>query len=491
MFSRFINLEIKQFFRSSYWQKSMALNALMVLLGLYFILIFLGLGIALLPILKSQFPEVNPFVKINDFVFYWLIAELFVRFFMQKLPVMSVKPLLYLPIKKSSIVHYVMGKSVVSYFNVLPLFMFVPFVVMNISNGTSVFNALLWLGIMITLTLIVNFLNFLIENQTADSDWGFALVSGALLGLFAFNYFEIISLGSLMATAINAMVTQPIFALLLGLLLATLYYLNFKFLKNQLNLDASLRVKATQVSTVDMSWTKRFGSVAPFLQLDLKLLWRNKRPRSTVMLLGFLLLYGLFFYPNPTYNEMPTLLVFVGIFITGAFLINFGQFIPAWDSAYYKLLMSQNVTYKDYLRSKYILMVLSVVITFLLSIPYIYFGWKIVLLNFAAALFNAGINTHVLLYAGSYNRKKIDLTKSAAFNYQGTGAVQWLLGFPLLLIPMALFYLFYKLLGFEAGVASLAFAGIFGLIFHQKMLSYIAGRYIFYKYKMIKAFTEE
>ncbi len=97
MFSRFINLEIKQFFRSSYWQKSMALNALMVLLGLYFILIFLGLGIALLPILKSQFPEVNPFVKINDFVFYWLIAELFVRFFMQKLPVMSVKPLLYLP----------------------------------------------------------------------------------------------------------------------------------------------------------------------------------------------------------------------------------------------------------------------------------------------------------------------------------------------------------------------------------------------------------
>ena len=48
--------------------------------------------------------------------------------------------------------------------------------------------------------------------------------------------------------------------------------------------------------------------------------------------------------------------IFVGVFVTGIFLINFGQFIPAWDSGYYKLLMSQNIPYKEYLQSKYLLM---------------------------------------------------------------------------------------------------------------------------------------
>ena len=59
-------------------------------------------------------------------------------------------------------------------------------------------------------------------------------------------------------------------------------------------------------------------------------------------------MYGLVFYPNPVYKEMVPMFVFVGIFVTGIFIINFGQFIPAWDSGYYKLLMSQNIKYKEY-----------------------------------------------------------------------------------------------------------------------------------------------
>ena len=41
--------------------------------------------------------------------------------------------------------------------------------------------------------------------------------------------------------------------------------------------------------------------------------------------------------------------------------MNFGQFVPSWDSAYYKLLMSQNITYKDYLASKWWLVVIATV----------------------------------------------------------------------------------------------------------------------------------
>jgi len=231
--------------------------------------------------------------------------------------------------------------------------------------------------------------------------------------------------------------------------------------------------------------------MAPFLQLDLKLIYRNKRPRSSLFILVIGLLYGLFFYPNPTYQNWDSLFVLVGIFVTGVFMINFGQFIPAWDSGYYKLLMSQNIKYKEYLKSKYTLMILSAIILFILSIPYVYFGWKILLIHFAAMVYNIGVNSYVLLFAGSFNRKKIDLTQRAAFNYQGVGVVQYLLGLPLMLVPMGFFYLPYKFINFESGIATLILLGALGIIFHQKLMASITKRYIKSKYKMIDAFGQD
>jgi hypothetical protein len=262
-------------------------------------------------------------------------------------------------------------------------------------------------------------------------------------------------------------------------------------LKEKLFLDSSLKSKVTEVKAADLSWTNRFGDIAPFMQLDLKLIWRNKRTKSMAMLLVIGVLYGLFFYPQPMYREMEFMFAFIGVFSTGFFLINFGQFIPAWDSGYYKMLMSQNIKYEQYLRSKFILMVMSVVILFVLGIPYVYFGWKILIAHLAAAIYNIGVNSHVILWGGSFNRKKIDLDKKAAFNYQGTGAVQWLIGIPLMLVPMGLFGLINWLLGFESAVATLVILGILGIVFHKKLMRFITQKYLDSKYKMIDAFSQD
>ena len=119
-----------------------------------------------------------------------------------------------------------------------------------------------------------------------------------------------------------------------------------------------------------------------------------------------------------------------------------------------------------------------------------YFGWKVLLAHFAAAIYNFGVNTHVMLYGGSFNRKKIDLNQKAAFNYQGTGAVQWLIGIPLLLIPMGVFAGFYFLLSFKIACLVLAGLGIVGIVLHQKLMKIITAKYLESKYKMIDAFSQ-
>jgi hypothetical protein len=53
--------------------------------------------------------------------------------------------------------------------------------------------------------------------------------------------------------------------------------------------------------------TKRFGAIAP-LQLDLKMIWRNKRPKTTIWMSLIILFYGLIVYINPAYKDTPVFL---------------------------------------------------------------------------------------------------------------------------------------------------------------------------------------
>ncbi|UKM65611.1 DUF5687 family protein [Flavobacteriaceae bacterium GSB9] len=490
MIGRFISLEWKSFYRSASFGKGVAIKILLGFLGLYFLLVFLGVGIALYPALEKMFPEQNPLVIVNNVLFYWFLFDLIFRFFFQKLPIMNVKSMLTLPIKRNQMVNYVLGKSVMSFFNVLPLFAIIPFGVILVINGYPLNAVFSWMVTLMLTVLILNFVNFLIESLSVETELSILPIILLTGGLFVLNHFHILNLSSWFGSAFLLVYEKPVYCLVPLLILVISYMLNFKLLKQKMFLDSGMKTVVKEVNASNLEWTKSFGDIAPFLQLDLKLIWRNKRTKSSVWILAIGLLYGLFFYPQEQYQNLPWFFVFIGVFSTGIFLINFGQFIPAWDSGYYKLLMSQNIKYEEYLKSKFTLMATSVLILFVLGIPYLFFGWKILLAHFVAAIYNVGVNTHVILYGGSFNRKKIDLSQKAAFNYQGTGAVQWLIGIPLLLIPMGIFALVYFFVNFEIACLVLSVLGIIGIVFHQKLMQKITAKYCKSKYKMIDAFDQ-
>jgi hypothetical protein len=77
-------------------------------------------------------------------------------------------------------------------------------------------------------------------------------------------------------------------------------------------------------------------------------------------------------------------------------------------------------------------------------------------------LWNLGINTTIVLFFANRNHKRIDLSKGASFNWEGVGATQLLLSFPLMIGPYII-YLPFSLLG-HADIAFVAL-GIVGLLF--------------------------
>lgn len=487
MISHFLRLEWKQFFRSSYWQKNLALNILLVFFALYMLVSVLVMGWAIVPGLKKFFPDDDPLQKLNSFLIFWFLGDLAFRYLMQKIPMMNIKPLLTLPIKKTRLTHYVLGKSVFSFFNVMPLFFFIPTSVMLIREGYGSANTLGWLGTMIFLTLSNNFINFLI-NKNNIAFIGVVVFLASLIGL---QYFDVYDVASFFGTLFDAIVLNPLLFLAPFALTLITYFLNFKNLKNQVYLDGAVVKKVKEANTVNLSWADRFGDVAPFIKNDIRLIWRNKRPRTVFLISFIFLFYGLIFFTNERYMQMPTFLVFVCVFITGMFSMNFGQFIPAWDSSYYGMLMSQNIRYRKFLESKWYLMVIMTVVLFLLSIPYVYFGIKTLLLIAAGAIFNLGFTSLFLLYAGSFNRKRIDLDKSAFTNYQGTSATQFLMIIPIMGVPVLLFFIFSRLFDFNVGVASLAIVGVLCLLFRNYLLNFIEKRYLQNKYETVHAFAQK
>ena len=491
MFEQFISLQWKSFTRSSSFGKSLGLKILMGFVAAYFSFVFLVLGISLYPLLSDAFPEREPVEVINELILVWLLLELFLRFMLQTLPVMNIKPLLTAPIPKIKVVNYVLLKSLFSFFNFLPLLLIVPFGIFAWQkggfSGISIFS---WMIAVYSLDLIVNYANFLLKKKFADNLKALLPYLALATALVALQYFDVFSTTEAFGFALDQILLHPWLAIIPLLLAFGFYKWNQHILLKRFYLDDSLRGKVQQANTNNFEWVRKFGDIATFLQLDLKLIWRNKRPKTTIYLSLLIMFYGLIFYPNELYNNMPGIYVFIGIFMTGIFMINFGQFIPAWDASYYSMMMSQNIPLKKYLASKAGLMTFSVIVLTILTTPYVWFGWKILVINLACALYNIGVNVPVLLYAGSFNRKRIDLEKSPFMNYQGTGAAQWIVGLPLMLVPILLFWLMNKFFSYEIAVGLLVSLGIIGILFRKQLMNIIEQAYHKSKYAMISGFKQ-
>lgn len=453
-----------------------------------YMMVSLGLtGFGLFFIFEDQFPSQDPLLVLCGFLGYWLVAEFFLRYLMQQLPYMDVRPFLLMPIKKDTLVHYLLLRSGLNFFNFLGMFIFIPFSIVLLLQGYDPWQVFAWVFGIFCLSETVNYINFLINK----SDKIFGFVAAALLGIFALEYFDILEITSGLGNGFYALYSNPIWVLLPLILVMSLYALNFNFLRRRIFLDASLQKKARTISNADLAWTKRFGALAPFLQLDLRLIWRNKRTKTQVFLSLLMVLYGLIFYTMDSFGNTSAMMIFVGLFMTGVFLMNFGQFIPAWDSSYFSLMMGQNIPLRQYLESKALLITISVVIMFLLTLPYVYFGWEALAINFTSALYNIGVNLPVILFFGGFNKKRIDLESSPVGNMQGVSATQFLIMIPLLLVPILFYLLFKFLFSFEVALFVLGVLGILGMLLRNTLMQSITQFYKKRKYGMLAGFAQK
>lgn len=481
----------KQQLRSPVWAKNLIANIFLGLAALMMLFYVLILGLASDKLVREFLPERDPIEFINGLIFYYFLFEFFIRFFLQNVPILQIQPYLHLPIKKSKIIHFMLRKSQLSVFNLLAILLFLPFSILRIASDHGAVSALGWIGTVFGLAVCNHFLTMYVKKKLND-------VPNLFIGLLAFfaaviglEYFEILSFSSLSSAAFGFVISQSWVVFPVAVLALGLYRINFSFLFNNTYPEELATKKAQGKITGDFAFLKRFGRIGELIGLELKLILRHKRPRNTLIMSAVLLLYGLIFYTNDAYQEMQFIFVFAGVFITGIFFINYGQFLLSWESGYFDFILTRKVQFREYIEAKYWLFFAASTIAFVVSLAYGYFGWKILLINLVAYLFNIGFNVFAVMRIAMYSPKKIDLNKGAAFNYEGVGAAQFLIMIPIMILPYVL-YAPLLLLGYEdLGLALTGLVGLVGFAFRNKMLNGLTKAFVANRYSTAASFRAQ
>jgi hypothetical protein len=463
------------------------MKIIMGLVALYFLACFAIMGLGVYFILEDE--GMKPLETVNKFMIYYFAVDLLIRYFLQKMPVMNIRPLLTLPIKKGTIVHFSLGKTALSFFNWTHALFFIPFTIVLLIKGYG-YQAILWNIAMFALVYFNNFINILINNKDAV----FYSVLAVFAGLGLTHYYNIFDITAYTQPFFQGMYDTNYLFLIPVILLVAAYYFSFQYFKSNLNLDEGLAKKSEVAQTENYTWLEQFGTLGTFLKNDIRLLRRNKRSKTTLIMSVVFVFYGLLFFTSSieAYDN-PAMKVFAGIFVSGGFLFTFGQFIPSWDSAYYQLLMSQNIPYKEYIKSKWWLMVIGTVISTLLASFYLYFGIHTYLIVVVAAIFNIGVNSHLVMLGGAFVKTPIDLTtsKQAFGDKQAFNVKTMLIAIPKMALPMVLYAAGYYLFSPNIGLLFVALAGVIGFMFRNYMFTKIEKIYKSEKYATIAAYKQK
>ena len=484
----------KAFFRSPSLDQHLAGAFLLGVVVLLMGALLLVLGQSLREVLAQLFPDRDPVAIVNGAMLYYLLLDLIGRYFVQGTPTASVAPYRHLPVRRAALIRFVLAQVPLTLFNALPWLVAGPFVATLVYPEFGLGAALGWIVTFAMLLLINSYLIFLARLLVAiRPGWVLAALSLVMI-LILLDRYELISLSDLSIAAFEAVMMTPPGALLPGLLLLVLIigagrWMNRAFYAE----DIAAQPARSGLRRLDTTRLRqRYGEEVLFMLNELKLITRHRRPRTVIVSsLLIIIAYGLLFYTDE--NDMRlgnSSLLLPGVAITGSVMLTYGQFLLAWEGAYFDGLLAANVSSRTYIKSKHRLLSAFCLVNYLITLPLGWLGWPVLVVNTACSLFNWGASSWMVLYFATSNRERVNLTSSSFFNSQGVSMVQLWLSLLVLLIPVLLGSLGNWWIP-GAGVALIGAVGILGGFTHRIWLARTVRHFRQKKYAMAAGFRQK
>jgi hypothetical protein len=491
MISLLLSHQWKAFWRSRNAGKSVAIQIFMGFLMLYLLGSALLLGFAVKAIITKLVPGQDVVTVFSGFILYYFAFDILIRFMLQELPTIAVQPYLAHNIKRKQLVQFLNWRSLFTFLNLLPLILFIPFSITGIGKAYGSLVATCFVISIISLCIFNHFLILYVKRKTVINAWWmvgfFVTVVLFMLG----DYFGIFSLQKISAFLFTGILHNAWLCFVAIAFAALAFINNSNFLYNNLYIEEISKSAKAKTSN-EFSWLQRFGNMGDLIAVDLKLILRNKRPRSLLMLSVIFLAYGFIFYKQAYFEKNMLGMVLMGsIIITGMFMASFGQFLFAWQSVHFDGIMASNTNIKTFIKSKFYLLTAFSTIAMLISLPYGFINWRIIPIQIAAYFFNVGIHAIICIYFATRSYKGLDLGKAATFNYQGTGAAQWLYSLSIFLIGGLLYFPLGFFVNPWAGIIAVGLLGLISFLLQDWWMDILTREFMLRKYKILEGFREK
>ncbi len=253
-----------------------------------------------------------------------------------------------------------------------------------------------------------------------------------------------------------------------------------------------MRKSSGKKQSAEYAWLQRFGELGDLMGMDLKMILRNKRTRYVLLISVLILFYGFIFYKPQYLQQNRYSVVLVGsVFVTGVFIINYGNFLFSWQSAQFDGLMTSNINIRTYIKSKFLLFNMVSTLSIIVASLYGLISWKILPLQLASYFYNIGINTVIAVYFATRSYKGINLGQSSSFNYQGMSAAQWIYAFGVMLPPFIIYGLCTLIAPPWVGIVVLGTLGLVSFLLQDWWIGLLTKEFQKRKYLILEGFRKK
>ena len=390
-------------------------------LGAVYLIMF---GVMFIPMFREIFPSMEPYHIFNKGMLYLLMADFLMRFAMTKLPVQEIKPFVLLPIGKNRVLRSYLILNGLSGYNLIWMFMLVPF---GFGTIFRYFGMVGVLGFLVGYWLLMQLNNYwyvlcrTLMNQNILYVFVPIVVYASLLAGLLVP--ETNHIGNL-CMELGEGFFQWEWPVYLGVIVAIggMFELCHIVQKRVVYKELSKTEVVKKLKKVaEYKFLDRFGEVGEYMRLEIKLLTRNKVPRTQFFMgLSIMLMFSAALAFTDVYDG-----TFMRYFVTVYNFSVLGVLVlsqtMSYEGNYLDGLMSRKESILNLLRAKYYVQCILLLLPLAIMIIPIVKG-KLTLLSAMACFFLAsGFTFWILMQLAVYNKLTLNLnTKVTGKNSGGT-----------------------------------------------------------------------
>ena len=488
-------------FRGVFWQKNLVMTILTAMMYTYLVVMIVLLGFFADKLIAAILPGTDVVAFATISLFYYFLFDLIVRFLFQKTSGITVQHYALLPIPKSTLLHFPLIVSAMSLFNVVPIIVFTSFLFKEVIHSASWYFALSWWLVMLLMTYVNNYLNLSLRYTFRRKPVLVLLLLGLPLGLLIAEVAGLTAGAGTWQQLVYAIGYYPALLLVPFLLLVAAYFLGYRVMKAHYY-DDGAGARSTKLAAEEKegfwSFLHRFGTVGRMIEVEVKLIFRNTRPKVQFYMSAGMIAYLCFMVLGVGYSDLSVeelndknlQLLGFSIFTSSSIMLIYGQFLFAWESSYFDGVLAHNIASKDIITAKYWLLTGMCVLSSLIFLPAFFIYPLIVPYALSATIFNLGFSSFLLILTGTFNTSRIEANKSPFMNYQGTNLMQFLMVFLIICIPLGIYWPFVEAGLSDWGLIVLAGIGVLSLLLRNQIIKLFIRLLNLRKYKMARGFRK-